>query len=959
MSKPINDGSNPQLSDTAIKSAAPRLFQLVTSVRQRLCFLNGIKGACWGLLFAIVAVLSGMWFDLVWELPAGVRAATWVCAAGVFAAALGYLSYQTWRAVEIRRIARRIDAASGTAGQLLNGFELATQLANQRPTNRPDTTAQRQLLSNGLAEIAIERAGQLASRVAPSLVIPWRPALRAVRSLGSVIVAVAVLGAFCPTIAKTQWQRFIHPWDETPPYSPFTITVEPGDTDVVYGKGLEIRVGVEGSPVNEIQLVVDFQGRIEKVPMFPEANGKWRTQLSRLTEDATYFARVDRARSTRYHIHVVTTPGIEDVQFVVTPPAYTHESSTSGPLPKSGLVGLAGTRVQVTARSNRPLSSGEVQWKSEGQIEAVPLRSIHEGDFVVTGEFVISRSAKFELHVKDELGQQSQDPFVGSVTLLTDQPPLVRIVEPKQQSLATPTTMLPIVLDAEDDFGLSRVELYRSLNNSRPIPINVPVSDPPPRRFRDQQFLPLTRYELQPGDEIKLFARVEDNDPAGAKGAESSVVMVRIISQSEFDRMLRVREGLNVLVSKYQQAERRMESLAEEIAKLQKDLENAPPDSPLAEEMRKRIEKLSEDLQKEADVILQAADHDLPYDLDQKLKQQLKDVANELKSHADELQTLTKRESSGISSAAAQQRLKKMAEKLAEKKKTLNEEANEPLDLLAKIYPLMEDEARFTALVMWQVDLAERLAAYKGIEQSNEPPVKARMRDLQEEQRKIRDELARLLDDIDNHTRQLPDDEAFDNLRRTATEFLAKARACGAAQEMSQAEAELTDFRGDAAHGHALEAAEMLKKLLSQCNGMSQQCKGCLSFNPKLSSSLGNTIEQLLAEAGLSMGKGNGVGSGAGRGGYSMRSANRNVGLYGQTSLMGGQANASRGFGPSGQGASGRGEQGDFATESLSTSAAWRRSSSIANTNPLPHQYRRRINQYFERVAKELEAAGQ
>ncbi len=69
----------------------------------------------------------------------------------------------------------------------------------------------------------------------------------------------------------------------------------------------------------------------------------------------------------------------------------------------------------------------------------------------------------------------------------------------------------------------------------------------------------------QPGDVIKLFGRVEDNDPAGAKGAESALATVRIVSQEEFERLFRTRQGVQALFSKYYAARRRMESLAKEV----------------------------------------------------------------------------------------------------------------------------------------------------------------------------------------------------------------------------------------------------------------------------------------------------------------------------------------------------------------------------------------------------------
>ena len=106
-------------------------------------------------------------------------------------------------------------------------------------------------------------------------------------------------------------------------------------------------------------------------------------------------------------------------------------------------------------------------------------------------------------------------------------------------SLATPTALLPVTLSAEDDCGISRLQLFRSLNDSRPLSLDLPRPPRPPRRIDETVRLPLARYGLEPGDVIKLFGRVEDNDPAGAKGAESPVAAVRIVSQEEFERMFR------------------------------------------------------------------------------------------------------------------------------------------------------------------------------------------------------------------------------------------------------------------------------------------------------------------------------------------------------------------------------------------------------------------------------------
>ena len=80
----------------------------------------------------------------------------------------------------------------------------------------------------------------------------------------------------------------------------------------------------------------------------------------------------------------------------------------------------------------------------------------------------------------------------------------------------------------------------------------------------------------------------------------------------------------------------------------------------------------------------------------------------------------------------------------------------------------MEDQARFVQLYLRQRDLAQRLTSFKGHDREDEPASKARMRDLEAEQKQIRSELGRLLDDIEEHARLLPDDPQLAKLRETA-----------------------------------------------------------------------------------------------------------------------------------------------------------------------------------------------
>src|SRR4029077_16513711 len=127
-------------------------------------------------------------------------------------------------------------------------------------------------------------------------------------------------------------------------------------------------------------------------------------------------------------------------------------------------------------------------------------------------------------------------------------------------------------------------------------------------------------------------------------------------------------------------------------------------------------------------------------------------------------------------------------------RKELAEKALIPLELLEQLFPLIEDQARFVELYEQQPDLAERLAPRKGHDREDNPVDKARMRDLEGQQRRLREQLSQLLDDIDDHVKRLPEDSQLDELRNSAREFVEAARSGGALDAMTEAEAGLTEF---------------------------------------------------------------------------------------------------------------------------------------------------------------------
>ncbi len=943
--------------------ATAQLHHRLRSVRRRLLAIGSTSAVVWGLIAAVGLLLVGAWLDLLWELSPRLRIASLVCAASVAAMLICLLVRNIIVTGRDRAIARRLDRVAGSGGDILTGLELDEPVALQSGA----------MLTTGLARLAADHAAVVANRVSPAQAVPRKPLGRSLGVLMCSLVIVGLLAVCLPGLARTEWNRFANPFGDVPPFSRTHFEVTPGDVEVLYGGELEIRVTVTGPPVDQVELVLKNADRPddeidgEILPMFSESSGHWRAFLAKVTEPAVYHVRAYRARSEKYRIRVITVPRIENVRVRVTPPAYTNQSAYEGPLPKEGVAGLPGTEVRIWATSNRPLSGGTIVVTGPQQPLDVSRRSADQRSMKpagpesreVVGRFEIASDGQFSVDVTDINGQSSQQPFSGSITLLADERPFIRLARPRKTSLATPHVDLPVEISAEDDYGVSRVQLFRSLNDSRPLPVEVSSEvrrpeveeQPPPRRVRSQLYLPLHKYGLEPGDVIKLFARVEDNDPAGAKGSESAVVTVHIISQQEFERMVSIRKGLETLLSKYREAQRRVENLNKEIEELLEKLKDAPPDSQIAQETREELQRVLKQLRKESEALRRLASHRLPFDLDENLTPQIEKLAQMSAEITEEIEKLAAEDE--LLNKQLAEALKQIAKKLGAGRRSYDEKAMAPMEHLAAAFPLMADQARFVALVLRQEDLAQRLSTLKGRDGEDNPALKNRMRELEQEQRQIREALETLLDDIENHVTKLPEGEAFDMLRETATEFAEAVRASDASLAMAMAEGGLAEFSGTLGYEQAQRAADTLNKFLKKCEGLGGSGQACLAFQPTLGKCLGNTISQLLAQMGLSMGGG----MGPGMGGYSAMRGN--FGLYGgMPGMAGGDFGEYAGEGSdanadsSGDGFGQRGGRNPDANTYVRPPAA--AEATGIGEGVVPVRYRRRVGEYFQRITEEL-----
>src|SRR5262249_22068146 len=173
--------------------------------------------------------------------------------------------------------------------------------------------------------------------------------------------------------------------------------------------------------------------------------------------DFDVFGGDDRDRG--YVIEVVDNPALSQMMLDCEYPAYIGRAA--GTLPASGIVQLPmGTKVTIRCEANKDLVEVPVAMLRQEQV--TPLTTIElpsDGDrrhfALPLGELMEDTTLLFDLHDAD--GIRTRDPVRLVLAARPDEVPIVGLRLHGISTAITPEARLPIMGDARDDYGLTRL----------------------------------------------------------------------------------------------------------------------------------------------------------------------------------------------------------------------------------------------------------------------------------------------------------------------------------------------------------------------------------------------------------------------------------------------------------------------------------------------------------------------
>lgn len=456
---------------------------------------------------------------------------------------------------------------------------------------------------------------------------------------GGVFSAISLIILFSAGPVSGPASALWHPgaaWEAT--VAPVTISAEQSEID----RGENVALHLKATGRREATLWLRGPGE------------PWRSQVIELDSAGRKVESIGPLRTDLFARLTSGGRGSDTIQVRVRIPAFLGSLTVTAhypryldledePVPVSGdtLLLPSGTRLRTEGEATAELSSGAWVWNG-GQSVLV----IDGAEF--TGQFNPGSSGQYRL----QLVTRSGGPLAGDsvflpIRIIPDSAPSVSIPVPGVDTIAPLSLRLPLVIEAEDDYGLTQVEV-ESHRVSR-----LGVADPARKEIVTLPTGPTDRAVLNfdfnlndrgllPGDTVHYFVRARDNSPAGQSG-RSREYLLRLATLSEVRAAAReasdnVGSRLDSLAAESKRLERTTEDLSQSRERPATGQNRGQTDETMSYEAAKRAEAVAE---AQSDMMNRA--------------EALKEALEELQRSA---------EAAGLNDPAWQERLKEIQEQL-------------------------------------------------------------------------------------------------------------------------------------------------------------------------------------------------------------------------------------------------------------------------------------------------------
>jgi hypothetical protein len=472
------------------------LLDRVRARWRRLVLLHVAARAALGVALVVaVALLLAQWMS-----RGPIALASLGIAALVFI--LAALTWAIWPARHVpsdRSVARFIEEREPALDErLVSAVDVASSPAD---ADRP-----------ALAAAMVRDAARAAANVDAAAVVPddalRRRATRAALAC-AVLVAVVVPARHPARRAYDALALMLFP-------SHVALDVAPGNARVQAGSGLTVNARLVGNTAPVVAQLLRAEPGSEQwqpVQMDADGDGGFTLMLPSLVKSFRYKVLAGAVSSPVFDVSVVRPPRVAriDVSY-----AYPPALGLAPRVEEDGgdIYGPEGTTVTVKVHTDEPVATGQMVLGADKSLNLA-----QESPTVLTGSLQIAENGSYRVALADAEGMKSVGDTEYFIRILDDRPPEVHVIRPASDRRVTRLEEVEIAAEAQDDFGVSALELVYSVRGGpeKVVPLGIP---PHSTSVTGHYMLYLEDVDVEPGDFISYYVRARDL-PRGKRASES------------------------------------------------------------------------------------------------------------------------------------------------------------------------------------------------------------------------------------------------------------------------------------------------------------------------------------------------------------------------------------------------------------------------------------------------------
>ena len=492
-------------------------------------------------------------------------------------------------------IPRRQISDEEAARQVGDHFpDVQDKLLNMVQLNKAGSRADNSLVSASIAY----RTKQL-SVVPFPLAINLKNNLRYLRYLAVPILVIVVLLLFIPQFFSEGTKRIVNFSKEYKPEAPFTFTLQNTSAIAFKNEDFPVQVAIEGNSLPD-KVYLNASGR--RFRMMPNEDGVFEHVFQNVQRTTSYFIEAAGFTTPSYDIKVVERPNLKNFSVFLDYPAYLQKKDQS--LDNVGNLQVPeGTKVSWQFST---LAADSVKITFIDSKEQHQLTQNDDKSFVFKKQ--VKQPDHYQIDLKNEYSSNQQD-IRYFLDVIPDQHPEITLDQYRDTTLYQ---FLVLGGNVSDDYGLARLALFYTFESADENPedskekyhsLDLPLSKQNNQSYYHQW--DVDTFQLKPGDKIRYFLKVWDNDAInGYKSAKTSSYVFKVPDKQEIRENLEQSsaETQSQISKTVQQSEQLKKNIDDMEKKLRGKKELTWQDKQRLEdilEQRKELEKQLEELRKQ------------------------------------------------------------------------------------------------------------------------------------------------------------------------------------------------------------------------------------------------------------------------------------------------------------------------------------------------------------------------